>query len=794
MATHRLPVYVWNDPLGHVYALPVDADHFYRGEDYDSVVAPSVDQALKQVQEGLRHHLEAVRRRAEDNSCPDPIEYELKTVTVDVRPRYEKEGRQFPLNDRIEFLLPILIGKESTVDADGRRQHMLRCCMPTITQWFSCFESDDYRIIAAETYRETLCDFSPEEILHDVPVPKGKIMYTHVRDKHRTPRKIARRFEHLQRVARPLLSDLKPGTANAYGREAELAKLVALVSQTRRNIALLAPEGTGRSTLLAAAVRQIEKKSNNDDEIATSDQGGYLPVKHRFWSSTPANMISGAKYLGQWQGRISGVIDDLAKFDGVLCLDNLAELARLGGEAEESVAAFLSPYLEAGTLRLIGEITPRELDILQHRCGEFIDKFSHFPLEPLGIGETTAALKQLGNTLCRDRKQANETAVDEDVPHHLVRLVRRFYPYAAMPGEASRFLRRLVVAASRSESKRIDLRNTTDLFLEETGLPASLLKDSETLPFDDVYDYFSRSIIGQDTPCRTAAQAVVNFKAAMNDPGRPIRSMLFCGPTGVGKTQLAKTLADYLFGNSPVTESQRKTNGKHAASSHFFRVDMSEYMHPWSATRLIEQESGAPSALIRHVRLKPFSVVLFDEIEKAASEVFDLLLGLLDEGRLTDRFGRTTSFQSSIVIMTSNLGGGTTSIGFGGDAVQSAKQNDSRFLKAVRDHFRPEFFNRIDDIVPFHALDRDCCRRIIVHELEKLEKREGLAARKLSFVPTELLIERLLTSGFDAKFGARPLQREIESFVLPHLAARLLRPETASESTEYFRLVPQGDR
>lgn len=761
MPTHRIPVYLWKDVSGHVIALPVDADVFYDMVPYDSVVAPGIDTALKQVRDGLRLHCEAMKKQGEDITWPEPIEYEIRSVPVEVRPQYDHFQRVHPLEEKIAFRLPLLIGKEGN--------GMLRCCMPTISRWFSCFETDDYRKLAGEKYRETLVDATPEEILADVPAMDGQIQYVSVRtsEKPKTPEE--KQYEVLSSVARPLLAGLRRGGATAYCREDAVRRLIDLLRGGTRNIALLAPEGAGRSTLLAAAVRQIERR-RKEDRNATENE-----PKNRFWSSSALHLVAGAKYLGQWQQRLVRLVDELASFDGVLCVDNLAELARIGGDPEESVAAFLVPWLESGAIRIVGEITPWELDALQHRCGDFIDKFHLFSVEPLKPAEAGEALRQFGNSRVREKKPGRGNFVIRDnVPDRLVQLFLRFCPYQPLPGGASTFLRHLLERTLRSGETELDVDRLYRAFLEETGLPERLFRNDLTLPMEEVFHEFSNRVIGQDEACRCAAQAVIDYKAGMNHPGRPIRSMLFCGPIGVGKTQLAKTLGEFLFGNTGTSERLPAGGGE----SRFFRIDMSEYMHPWSAMRLIEQDDGSPSPLIRFVRRRPFSVILFDEIEKAAPEVFDLLLGLLDEGRLTDRLGRTAHFQSTIIVMTSNLGTGASSVGFT-EAGHGVQMDSRRFLKEVRNFFRPEFFNRIDDIVPFHALNHESCRRIVRDELSRLARREGLVARGLRLVPDEMLVDRLVRQGFDIRYGARPLQRQIESTVLPVLARKLLDPASA---------------
>jgi ATP-dependent Clp protease ATP-binding subunit ClpC len=264
-------------------------------------------------------------------------------------------------------------------------------------------------------------------------------------------------------------------------------------------------------------------------------------------------------------------------------------------------------------------------------------------------------------------------------------------------------------------------------------------------------------VIGQTEACRAATSAVLTFKSGLNDPARPISVLLFTGPTGVGKTELSRSLARFLFGAAE--DSER-----------FVRLDMSEYSLPGSAERLIAGPSGEPSEFINQMRRQPFAVVLFDEIEKADEGVFDLLLSVFDEGRLTDRFGRTTHFQSAVIIMTSNLGATASETpGFGaGDEVAS-----STYHRAAQIFFRPEFYNRIDSILSFNALGKDNVRRIAIKELDALTAREGMMKKNLKLAWTDRVVDHVVQLGFESRLGARPLQRMIEKEIVTSLALYL---------------------
>ncbi|HWB75765.1 MAG TPA: AAA family ATPase, partial [Nannocystaceae bacterium] len=297
-----------------------------------------------------------------------------------------------------------------------------------------------------------------------------------------------------------------------------------------------------------------------------------------------------------------------------------------------------------------------------------------------------------------------------------------------------------------------------------TGIPVARMLESEQARLLHIDQNLERRVVGQDEAVKRVAAAVRQARAGLADPNRPMGSFLFLGPTGVGKTELAKALAEFLF------DDER----------HVVRIDMSEYMEKFSVSRLL----GAPPGYVGYdeggqlteaVRRRPYSVVLLDEIEKAHPDVFNVLLQLLDDGRLTDSQGRTVDFRNTIVLMTSNLGSDRMRPGM--DEREAAKVREA----ALRGHFRPEFLNRLDGIVAFRPLGPEHIGKIVDIQLDRLRPR--LAARELGLEVTPAARARLARKGYDPEFGARPLKRLIQQTIVDPLSTAILERSIVSGTT-----------
>lgn len=723
MSVLRLPVLISRDPAGFCTGTFVDMG-------WISAYADSDTACLAQLKSWAQYAM----RNLPDELPTEPMrEPELEHVAIEVRPQHGKGRRVHPCEYTVKLRVPCVVGREGTAFAASA---------PGVGVYFTFTERDKFAELARHYLADALDGKPPARVAEQL-VPREHTLREVVLPIPRERRAETRReYPALQAIAEPMGErGLRRQFSVAFEREAEIAGLARQLGHDRASVLLLGEPGCGKTSVLAGAVRALERAGREADKGAD---------KRLFWLTGAARLIAGMAYLGQWEERLEQAIAELADFDGVLCVDNLLELLRVGGHGPgDSVGAFLVPYIRAGELRLVAEATPAELQACRRLLPALADALQVARIETLDASTSLRVLERVA----RNHEANLGLRVHADAPRAVQGLFRRFRPYDAMPGRAAAFLHAACRHASEiGESLNAEL--AVRRFGDETGLPDVLLRDEMPLPPGEVAGFLQSRVLGQDHACEVAADVVAAFKAGLNDPRRPTGVLLFAGPTGVGKTELARALSDWMFGHGATRER-------------LVRLDMSEYATPGSAEALLSDETGQPSAFIRNVRQQPFCVVLLDEIEKAHPEVFDMLLGVLDEGRLTDRFGRLCSFQSAIIVMTSNLGAGSgQSLGFGA-------RGGPDYDREVRRFFRPEFFNRLDAVVPFAALGPEIVRRIAAKELSELPQREGLKRAGLKLTWDEAVVDLVAAAGFDHRYGARPLQRAIEEKVVTPLA-RLL--------------------
>ncbi|HMC89494.1 MAG TPA: AAA family ATPase, partial [Gemmataceae bacterium] len=480
------------------------------------------------------------------------------------------------------------------------------------------------------------------------------------------------------------------------------------------------------------------------------EQGSAFKDKHNVWLLTPARLISGMSFVGQWENRLLAILKEARRREHILYFDDVLGLFQAGhtGNSTLSVAGVLKPYLERRDVRVLAEMTPEAFRVLREQDRGFADLFHLLPLREPREQETRRILLSVQRQL----EGQHRCRFDLDVLPTVLDLVRRYGGGTAFPGKAASLLRQLAVRHHGAEVTRL---NTLEEFHVRSGLAVTFLDRQARLDREEILQSMSRQVIGQDAALHAAADVIGIAKARLNDPDRPLAAFLFLGPTGVGKTHCAKAIAAYLFGDA----------------DRLVRFDLNEYAEPGSVTRLVGTFRQPEGLLTSAIRRQPFAVVLFDEVEKAHPEVFDVLLQVLGEGRLTDALGRTADFTNALIILTSNLGVREAESGLGFRLDDAARE--LHFVQAAERFFRPEFFNRLDRILPFQRLQRDHVRRIARLLIQDVLAREGLVQRKCILAVEERALERIVDAGYDPLLGARALKRAVERQLTQPLAVQL---------------------
>jgi ATP-dependent Clp protease ATP-binding subunit ClpA len=556
------------------------------------------------------------------------------------------------------------------------------------------------------------------------------------------------RPSELEQVA----TDLTRGEAEpTFGLDPIVAQLAELFTARHpRGVLLVGPAGVGKTATVRELVRQ-----------RAAHNLGSTP----FWATSGARLVAGMSGYGMWQERCQQVIREASRRRAIVHLGNLVELMEVGKSEHNAmgIATFLRPSLARGSLLAIAECTPEQLPVIERGDPHLLGVF-----QQLTVSEPDAAL---GRAILKDAAdRAVRTAAEPRPPLPadslavLDSLHRRYGTYSAYPGRPLRFLHNLL--KDHPAGVAVTPADVLAAFTRETGLPRVLLDPAAPLDLERTRGWFKERVVGQSEAVELIVDLLATTKAGLTRPRKPIASLVFIGPTGVGKTEMAKTLAEFLFGSR-----QRLT-----------RFDMSEFGDPVSVQRLVGGVFGSEGLLTAKVREQPFSVLLLDEFEKAHPLFLDLLLQVLGEGRLTDAAGRLADFCNTVVILTSNLGAESYqqgAFGFasepasrGHEAAEAARREAARghFLRAVQAHVRPELFNRIDRLVPFAPLAASTVHRIAERHLGRLEARDGIRYRGVTLRLGAGVAAHLARNGYDARYGARPLLRTVERELLAPLA------------------------
>ncbi|HEV2878144.1 MAG TPA: ATP-dependent Clp protease ATP-binding subunit [Candidatus Eremiobacteraceae bacterium] len=608
------------------------------------------------------------------------------------------------------------------------------------------------------------------------------------------------------------------------GRATEIERVIQILSRrTKNNPALIGEPGVGKTAIAEGLAQRVISgdvpEPLRDKRVITLDLAG---------------LVAGTKYRGEFEERMKRVMDEIRAAAGeiILFIDELHTLVGAGA-AEGAIDAsnIIKPALARGELQCIGATTLNEFRKHIEKDSALERRFQSIMVGEPSVEETIEILKGL-----RDRYEAHHRVkISDEALEAAARLSDRYITDRFLPDKAVDLMdeaasrvrlqstslppeireveneirkvrteKEAVIKAQEfekaaqirdreeklrakkqqmeeewREKRNVKGTTTNTVGPEEiahivstwTRIPVSKLKEEETMKLLNMEDALHKRIVGQDEAIKVITRAIRRARAGLKSPMRPIGSFIFLGPTGVGKTELARTLAEFLFDDTDA----------------MVRIDMSEYMEKYAVSRLV----GAPPGYVGYeeggqlteaVRRRPYAVVLLDEIEKAHPDVFNLLLQVLEDGRLTDSQGRVVDFKHAVIIMTSNVGTTgmmkTTDIGFrpvkeeGSPAVRYEKMKN-RVLEEIKHLFRPEFLNRLDEVVVFHSLDMEEIKLIVALELAKVVKE--LENQRMTLEATEAARELIAKEGWDPQFGARPLRRAIQRLVEDPLSEELLR-------------------
>ena len=567
----------------------------------------------------------------------------------------------------------------------------------------------------------------------------------------------------LDKYGRDLTRQAEEGKLDpVVGREVEIERVVQILSRRKKNNPILIGEpGVGKSAIVEGLALRI-----------IHDKTGAL-VGRRIVTLDIASMVAGTTYRGQFEERMKQIINELlAHPEIILFIDEIHTIIGAGNASGSLDAAnILKPALARGEIQCIGATTTAEFAKSIEKDGALERRFQKVQVRPTTGEETYDILRRLSDHYAHYHNVVYTT----EVLKACVRLSERYITDRAFPDKAIDVMdevgarshaRQQAAGEKEQPAYTVTTEDVAGVISMISGVPVQRVARAENERLLTMAETLKHKIIGQDKAVETVVKAIQRSRLGLRDPKRPIGTFFFLGQTGVGKTYLAQCLAEEMFGSRDA----------------IIRFDMSEYMEKHAVSLLV----GAPPGYVAHedggklteaVRRKPYSIVLFDEIEKAHPDIFNILLQVLDEGRLTDRQGHIVDFRNTIIVLTSNIGtrqlqefGG--GVGFNAGEMNT-KESQKMLLKALQKQFPPEFVNRIDNVVTFEPLSRETIGQIVRIEISLLEQRLKNTGHQLSVKPE--VIGQLVDKSFDTKNGARPVKRAVQTYLEDPLTEILLR-------------------
>lgn len=538
-------------------------------------------------------------------------------------------------------------------------------------------------------------------------------------------------------------------------RDEEIARVLGAIDRGR-SVLLVGPPGSGKTAVLHGVAQAMVQRDDGDlRQMSTAD------------------IMAGTRYIGEWQTKLDLILRHASRDSVALYITDISNLPTVGSTIHDKSALLdaIVPKVRERLVQVVGEATDEVVHGILN-IPQFRGLFERIPITPLSPGQVI--------TVIRAAHERRDLDLDDGARTALVQVTTRFSPNDLQPRPALQLLQQVADYREQKESigepAPINASFVEKVFSVYSGLPRFVVSRNITMPAAEIRRRLQERIVGQEEAIEAIVEVITLYKSGLHDPSRPIGTLLFVGPTGVGKTEVARALAHFLYGSE----------------KRMLRFDLSEYKDYHAFDRLIGDPTrpDRPARLTDPVRAQPFQVVLFDELEKGHPNVADLLLQLLDEGRLTPSRGAPVDFRNTIVIATTNVGAETARLtpGFDAGAEESAfHDNIQRSLKA---EFRPEFLNRFQHIVVFHQLSRDQLRSIATLEVARFITRDGIVDRDLVVDVDPDALDLAIERGFDPQYGARALRREIQRNIVLPIATALM--ERATDPHTVVRVVRQG--
>lgn len=667
----------------------------------------------------------------------------------------------FVLQDKVFVTLPMFDNFMFIVEEDGKGKRFIKQkVQETIEKLLRKAKKDNNNnSIDIEPYLSRKGEFVTT-ITVNVSVEEGKFPFEYQREDWFFSRLSGgMAFDgatELEKVGNNLNDFYPSELKRAFYREDLVNRLSQVVYQKENSpIVIVGKEGVGKHSLIHEVVYRYRDNFKEKDIR--------YEILEQFWLINPNRIIAGMSIVGMWQKRFETILRhvenrrkgiDNFSFDGKtdkILIDNPIALLRIGRSSQNdmTLSDVLKPYLEKRKIQIVIIATAEEWKIVQEKDRRFADLFQTIRLEEPSIELASKMVLKQRKVLELDHNcQIGIQAINQ-----LFVIQRNYLKRKALPGSVMKILRQLAV---KHKFGVVDADEVRTEFQEFSGMHQDIFDENYTFEENEVHDKIAANLVGQTAAVESLTNVIEIVKAKLNNPDKPLSSFMFIGPTGVGKTQAAKVLTEYLMGDV----------------DSMIRFDMNEYIDAGAVQRLTGDYYNPEGQLTGKVRYRPFGVLLLDEIEKAHPKVHDLLLQVLDDGRLTDSLGRTVDFTNMIIIMTSNVGARQASMRLGFKT--SERDETAVYRKAVENKFRPEFINRIDKIVIFNPLELPHILNIARLQINELLRRDGFVRRTTLLNISQDALEWVANRGFNAQMGGRALKRQIEKDLTALSAEQLI--------------------